>query len=75
MLIKIKKGQLCATCRAGAGELEPDTADVFVKGKVPAASRSGWRPYRGYLCRSHLEMMLDDGAIFSISIPLNQNKS
>ena len=58
----MKAVHLCNSCKAGGVKVP---ADVYVTGKVPG-ERKYWKPYRGYLCLEHLDMLLTDGAELKI---------
>ena len=49
--------KFCASCRNGENEVE---ADYLVKGRHWVDDDRSV-PYRAYLCKEHLEMMLEDG--------------
>ncbi len=63
MLSKIK---ICSSCKAG--EIYDVPADCYVKGKRWPVNNFAEKmiPYRAYLCKDHLEMLLDDGAVLTI---------
>ena len=56
------KKRICASCRSNEGE--PIEAEWFVKGRIPTGDR--WMPYQAYLCDCHVEVLLDDGAEFTV---------
>jgi hypothetical protein len=49
----------CCSCRNGGIDRE---ADVYVTGTVVDAESYRRRPFQGYLCHDHADMLLDDGA-------------
>ena len=58
-----EKKHYCASCRNGEIKRE---ADCFVQGKVHTDKDEYMHPYKAYLCNDHIDMMLDDGAIFNV---------
>lgn len=65
----IKRSVVCGSCKNGEWDdddpdVGPEDAEYYVTGKIPADTKSGWRPYRAYLCRDHMEMLEEDGAVW-----------
>jgi hypothetical protein len=49
----------CCSCRNGGIDRE---ADVYVTGTIVDTETRRRRPFRGYVCHDHADMLIDDGA-------------
>lgn len=58
------KQHKCSSCRRGEND-EP--ADVYATGRYEG------RPFQGYLCGAHAEMMEEDGAVLKIRVIRENN--
>ena len=58
------KNRTCAQCRSSerVSEGTDEPVYAFVWGRIWAGASERRMPYRAYLCREHLQMLLEEGA-------------